>query len=101
MDVKPFIKRVFKAYRAGSKQPIKRFESYLYKGNYYKMTVFEVLKSNMGRSYWDGLGKAYVGNMNNGQIIRLEKSEEKERVLIALLTPHKEKNNGRQVGSEI
>ena len=92
MDIKPFVKRIFNAYRQGKKQPIKRLEKYLYEDEYYKMTVFEVLKINMSESFWNNLHKVYVSNVPSGQILRVEKNEEKERVFLALLTPYKEKN---------
>ena len=99
MDIKPFVKRVFQAYRSGNKQPIYRREDCLYEEKYYKMTVFEVKQSDIGESFWSELDRAYVGNMKNGQVLRVEKYEQSERVLIALMTPHKEQSNERQAGS--
>ena len=89
MDIKPFVKRILTQYREGNKQPYSREPFCEVEGGVYSSTILEVKKASVGKTFWDGMSpNMYRATFKNGQMLRVRKYEDTERILIGIYTPN-------------
>ena len=101
MDIKPFVKRVFKAYRDGLKQPsFHQPEVLMPNGQKFLVFGFEIRRADMAESFWNEMAPSYEGELTSGRIVRVEKDlDANNRVLIGVYVPIKDEQT--KPGQEI